>query len=297
MIESPFHLHFLDSGSFSLRQLARKHAESNRCSQWEFYDTDDHWEYLDDYATFVKKYRHAIDYYANVDVIGSPELSWRNLKYLERKHGLQPVPVIHYGSSMDWLKRHLKEGYEFIGLGGMIAKGGFGVRSSSRWLDGCFDLICNSPDRLPQVRTHGFGMAGPYAVRYPWWSIDTAGWAKASGFGKVMVPHKRRGRWVFDFPAPYLLPVSELAPQQKEKGRHLFSISKAERALLYEWFDKEIEVPIGKTGDDGSVIEKGIINDTNCRRVANIKFYEIMRRSIPPYPWPWSLHVRKGFDL
>src|SRR5262245_48519493 len=113
--------HFFDSGSFTLWTKAREYAQGKpEKRKWDYYDKEDFWKYIDSYAAFVKRYKIAIDLYANVDVIPNPELSWRNLKYLEDKHGLTPVPVIHYGTDLEWLKRHMASGYDIIGLGGLV---------------------------------------------------------------------------------------------------------------------------------------------------------------------------------
>ena len=81
---------FMDSGSFSLWTRAAKWAKENGLDEpWGFYDTEEFWSYIDGYASFIKKNHRGIDLYANVDVIPNPELSWRNLRYLEDEHDLR----------------------------------------------------------------------------------------------------------------------------------------------------------------------------------------------------------------
>src|SRR5438552_1722463 len=108
--------HFFDSGSFSLWTAAEEYAKRHNCSRWKFYDSKRHWRYVEDYAAFVKKYSLAIDLYANVDVIPNAELTWRNQQYLEQKHGLCPVPVVHYTCDLKWLQHYMDLGYELIAL-------------------------------------------------------------------------------------------------------------------------------------------------------------------------------------
>ena len=108
---------FLDSGSFSLKREAETYRKENPgCDVWDYYHSDAHFRYLDDYADFIKQYGEAIDYYANVDVIRNAELSWRNLRYLEDEHKLTPVPVLHNDCDSQWIRKHLEYGYDFIAV-------------------------------------------------------------------------------------------------------------------------------------------------------------------------------------
>jgi hypothetical protein len=61
---------------------------------FSIYDTDMFWQYVDEYAAFIKEYRDGIDFFANVDVIQDPKRTWKVQKYLENEHGLDPVPVV-----------------------------------------------------------------------------------------------------------------------------------------------------------------------------------------------------------
>ena len=65
--------HFLDSGAFSLFSIAQKYQKENNCDVWDFYNTKEFWKYINDYAKFIKKYKIAIDLYANLDAIPNPE--------------------------------------------------------------------------------------------------------------------------------------------------------------------------------------------------------------------------------
>lgn len=141
---------FLDSGAFS---IAYKHAYNEKTGQrhFEYYDTPAFWKYVDSYIRFIKKFEGAIDYYANVDAIGNPDISWKVLKYMESK-GTHPIPVIHFGASMDILKKHMDAGYTYIGFGG-----GAKVDSSSYigWADSAWQYICPSSNKYhPLLKVH-----------------------------------------------------------------------------------------------------------------------------------------------
>jgi len=288
--------HFLDSGSFTLRTKATEYAAANGVEDYAFYETEEFWKYMNDYAAFIKEHAVAIDHYANVDVIPNAELTWRNQEYLEDRHGLDPVPVVHFGSDLKWLHHYINEGYKYIALGGLVAAGGFGHRGSAKeWLDACFNIICDTKDRLPKVRVHGFGLAvGPLTIRYPWYSIDSSAWTKQGGFGQIVVPHKRKGNWVYSKPSPYAVNISN---EGRKLPDHFLKMSKQERNIIKEWL-KEIDMPLGKTGSDGEVLKKGVTNWHKYRRAACLLFYEKLRESIPEWPWPFKAKTKsKGFGL
>lgn len=165
---------FLDSGAFALRKYA---VGSN---PWSYYNSRDYFLYL--------------DHYANVDVIGNAELTWRNQQYLEDK-GLHPVPVIHFKTNMKWVQWYLDHGYRRIGLGGLV--GSAGTSSAERWLYQAFELMIGE-DRCPLVQIHGFGIVNyRLLLNYPWWSVDSAAAIKESSRGCCFVPHCRGGEYVF----------------------------------------------------------------------------------------------------
>jgi hypothetical protein len=282
--------HFLDSGAFTLTTKADEYARINNCSKWDFYDTNEHWDYVDSYAAFVKEYKVAIDLYANVDAIGNAELTWRNQLYLEKKHGLDPVPVFHQRSDMKWFKRYLARGHEVIGLGWLNSRG-FGP-ALYEWLDATFGVACPAPSRLPLVKLHGFGVTSFKAMtRYPWWSVDSATWTKTGAFGGVIIPHRAGGEWKFDR-APYTLWFTEDAPAAEDKGKHYKNVSRAERKIIDLWLD-EIGVPLGEDDTDGEPKVLGVLNHHSERNVANLLYFERFRLSLPEYPWAFRPPPRR----
>lgn len=285
-------LFFLDSGAHSLytkHVIKRKHADG-----YAFYDTKEFWQYVDAYAGFIKEHHDSIDYYANVDVIFNPKKSWEVLKYLEREHGLFPIPVIHYGTSLEWVHKHLREGYTYLGLGGLGQEAT--AKAYRSWADGVFEIICPPPNRLPIVKTHGFAMtAYELLKRYPWFSVDSATWTKVGANGCIMVPHKRGKEFTFEI-KPYHIIVSNESTTQESGGKHYKALSPNEKKTINEWLDL-IEVPFGKTAKDGTIIEYGVTNRHSERKIANLKFFEGLRNWLPPYPWPFKGTANKGFGL
>jgi hypothetical protein len=288
-----FKRHFFDSGAFSLIAKAKKYARKTGKPETAYYDTQRFYRFMDGYAEFVKKYHYFFDHYSNMDAIPHAELSYRNQKYLEREHGLHPVPVFHYGNDLRWLKRYIEDGYDYIGIGAMARAKPLPRRA---WLDRVFDFVCDTKDRCPRVRLHGFGVTGyRMMVRYPWYSLDSAAWTKLGGMGGIiMVPHRRDGKWTFDEP-PYVLRVSEDSPQRGQLGKHFQTMSKAERKVIRDWLE-HIDVPFGRM--DGDVIaEYGVSTRHSERKRANLHFFEALRRSLPDYPWAFRGGKGKGFGI
>ncbi len=285
-------LFFLDSGAHSL--YTKEVIKKKHVGGYAFFESDAFWVYVDSYAEFVRKHERYIDYYANVDVIFNPELSWKVLKYLEKEHGLHPLPVVHYGTSLKWIEKHLEAGYEFIGLGGLGQEAT--AKAYKRWADQVFTRLCPPPDYTPIVRTHGFAMtAYGLLLRYPWFSVDSATWTKVGAFGSIMVPHKRAGKFVFS-EKPYNISVSEDSPDRKVLGKHITTMSKGERQIVMEWLET-INIPYGTNDENGEPVEFGVCNRHSERKVANLLFFEKLRESLPLYPRSFKPVAKQGFEL
>jgi hypothetical protein len=283
--------HFLDSGSFTLWTEAKEYAKEHKTDEWAFYDTPAFYEYMDGYAAFVKKHQEAIDYYANVDAIPNPELTWRNQQYLENTHGLVPVPVVHYRTEMKWLERYVDAGHGFIALGGLV--GSTDQAECRAWLDRCFQIICDTKDRLPRVKVHGFGVTvHELLLRYPWYSVDSTSWTQVGAYGGILVPKRKGGTWDFLAP-PMNLKVSHDSPDKLIKGKHAATLLVGEKQVLRDWL-AEINVPFGKVDRDGTVVEPGVLTTHSYRKVANLLYYERLCQALPAYPWPYRTVSRRA---
>ena len=280
--------HFFDSGAYSQKQEAKKYGRMNKVSRWAYYDTEDFFAYMDRYACFVKKYSASIDYYANVDAIFHPELTYRNQKYLEEKHGLSPVPVVHYSHRRDvsWVQRYMDEGYTFIGIGGMAEDAS--QEECRTWIDAVFDLVCDTPDRCPRVHLHGFGITTHWMLwRWPWASVDSTAWSKGAAFGRILVPRpdERTGGWNF-LERPYVIFTSEESPHRGEELNYL-TMGPEMQAKIRKWLDF-VGVPLGESGPDGSRVIPGVINRHTERRLAGLRYFEHLQKHLPTYPWPFE---------
>lgn len=278
---------FLDSGAHTLYNFHVKGKVKKNQDTYKWYTTKEFYDYMDKYANFVKANIESIDYYATVDVIYNPELSWKSLKYLENEHGLKPVPVIHCKTDLRWLDKHLEAGYKYIGIGGL---GQESTRFTyTQWADKVFDRIADPRTRNPTVKIHGFAMTSlDLMQRYPWYSVDSASWTKASGFGVVFVP-QFRDELFLPLEKPSLICFSYKPSALKAKGKHYFQLSPKEKEIVDHWCKDYLKIPIGKVKGN-KVIRHGLLTHFGPRAVANLKYFEFMRKALPK--WPWAFHIK-----
>jgi len=285
-------LHFLDSGAFSQLTLSIEYAKEHNCKRWKYYRTKEFKEYMDGYAAFIKKYKKGIDYYTNLDVIHNPKLTWKNQQYLEKEHGLSPVPVVHFNSDskqlykigLHWLGHYIDHGYEMIGLGGIAKEA---TRSEgTRWFDACFNLICDKDTRLPQVKIHGFGVSSvKWWLRYPWYSIDSTSIYKKAGYGWILVPRKKGDSFDFTQP-PFHVKISDASSFIDVWGKYYDAYSEdSERKKNIDDWLKYINVPLGHAA------QVGVRNDWTYRVIANYCYYDLMFKTLPEWPWPFGIKI------
>ena len=281
----------MESGAFTMWRLSIAYQHKNNTTRWAYYNTQEFWDYMDAYAAFIKKHSAYIDLYANIDVIDNPELTWRNQRYLEDKHKLRPVPVVHIGTSPNELLRYIRTRHDLIGLGG-LAGSRVSRRIKQQWLDKCFNIICDNPKRIPRVKIHGFGVSGFHLLlRYPWWSVDSTTWLRCSSYGYIMIPHKRGNKFVFNIP-PYIIGTSMKSSSRKKKGMHYTTISKKAAQIVKEWLHL-IQIPIGKVDKEGKEIEEGVLTLYTHRHIANLIFFQRLIETLPPWPTPFKSIKRR----
>lgn len=188
---------FLDSGAFSLGNMKLTPAKNE--------------EYRDQYGEFVTRRGNklAIDFFANLDVIGDPELTWQNQLYLESVHRCQPMPVVHFGTDDDlkWLTKYIDKGHAYIGLGGLVKAN---PTKRHTWVAKCFELANKRNTSEKTIKFHGFGVGTqPLMAAFPWHSVDSSSWSQAGGSGRIFVPPFEDGEFKFDKP-PRTIQVSEM---------------------------------------------------------------------------------------
>lgn len=140
---------------------------------------------IQEYIDFIKTHQDHLTVYANLDVIGSPEGTWKNQRRME-KAGLMPLPCFHYGEDPKWLVMYLSRGYEYIALGGMVP---ISTPDLKIWLDDIWKNYLTDAEGMPIIKVHGFGLTSNSLMRrYPWFCmteedhevLTKKGWASLS---------------------------------------------------------------------------------------------------------------------
>jgi hypothetical protein len=271
---------FIDSGAHGLynEHVLRKGHKHG----YGWFETNGFKHYMDKFAEFIKKNESTIKNYANVDVIFNPELTWKSQEYLEKEHGLHPIPVIHFGTPRKWLEKYLDKGYDYIALGGL----GQEAQQSHyvAWADNMFEIICNNKDKLPVCKVHGFAMTSWYLMtRYPWWSVDSTTWLSLAMYGQLIVPPRVKGKWRYDKQFN-IVRASETSSKVKKQVRgHLMKY--VEDYVHEKGFSigKNIEIAGKKL-----ILEPGVANDTHTRSTLNaLYFVDLSTEYLPKWPWPF----------
>lgn len=313
----------MDSGAHSLynEEVLKKDKVRNDYSYFQLSNRKFR-RYVDRYAKFIKKHRSCIDMYVNVDVIYNPELTWETQLYLEKEHGLNPVPVVHLNTGLEWVEKYVRRGHEILGIGGLGQ--GATAENYTDWADQVFDFLCPLPSRLPIIKPHGFAMTSCALMRrYPWWSVDSASWAKVGAHGSIYAPiPKWKGGFAFgeEFgDQPNIVNFSYRSPTLEEGKPKAFVYMNSElQQGVLRWL-KKINVPFGEIGDaDGhpvnmleaaellqreaeeakkpkkkdrekvlTVLERGVISHYGSRGIANLRFFEEFVKTLPDWPYPW----------
>ena len=281
---------------------------------------------IQQYIQFIKDNEKYIDHYANLDVIGDPVATLNNQKLMESQ-GLKPLPCFHHGEDWSYLQNYI-DNYEYIAIGGMAV--GFTTEQRRDFLDMVWDRICDTPDRMPKCKVHGFGVtAFDILLRYPWWSVDSTSWVMTSRFGDIYVPRKSFGKYIYDKP-PWKVCVSDRSPGVDEEGQHIRNFTEMERDIILEyihgqgftlgksefikiedwktykpgdnerWFGSDVDDTEDYSFDKNEtsyrilerVIEIGLCNDHKKRDEMNIIYFKNLEESFPP--WPWAFRKSKG---
>ena len=278
-----------------------------------FYETKEFKDFRDAYIEFVLKNDKYLDGYVNMDVINDAEGSYKAQKFMEAR-GCHPMPVYHLTDAQDdiWLQRYIDNGYDWICIGGITPNP---VTTLLEPLDRIWSNILTDKDGMPKVKVHGLACTSHRLLfRYPWYSADSATWTKLGAWGGIYVPRKVAGAYSFgaDSP-PYGIQVSTESSKIGDKDNHFIPLGKATpnvQKAITDWLDY-IGVPIGAGGKvrekemGGGVIEsiakripshgvddskqkKGVINDYQCRMMANLSFWQAMEEALPDWPRPFE---------
>ena len=161
---------------------------------------------IDDYGDKLLQFLQHFDVAANLDVIPGKQgmaakdltreitddaarQSWANYLILTDKmkangiDGNRIMPIYHQGESIDWLKRMVDHGCDYIGIS---PSNDYATGQRALWLDDVYEYLNKLP-KLP--RTHGYAVTSPVLMRqYPWFSVDSSSWIQLGGYGCVSTP-------------------------------------------------------------------------------------------------------------
>ena len=289
---------FLDSGAHGL--YTEKVIKVKHQAGYNFFETDEFWQYVDEYAAFVKQHLDRLTVYANVDVIFNPQMTWKVQRYLEDEHGLKPLPVFHYGTPVKWLKKYM-DNYDYIALGGLGQE--VTLQEYINFGDNSFNLLCDNPKRIPKWKIHGFAMTSPRLMRrWPWYSVDSTTWLKLAAYGKVLVPKRRKGQWNFA-EDPWVVDISAKSKKAEFAGTHINAFTPKEKEVIFEYF-KEQGFVLGSSvikKVDGKAVEEvevdGVSNSYRIREELNINYFMQFADSLPKWPWAFEMREVNGFGL
>lgn len=287
--------------SFNFYKNEREFVMENECSIFLDSGAFSAWSKgvkidIDEYISFIKQHQEYLTYYAVLDVIGDPDKTYENQKYME-KQGVSPIPCYHYGEDVSWLKRYLNEGHEFIALGGMVP---ISTRDLLSWLDNLFSQYLTDEEGLPKVKIHGFGMTSlKLMLRYPWYSVDSTSWVLTGRFGSVFVPKWSGGEYVYDEDS-WKVCVSIKSPSIRDAGKHFSTFGPDSQEKILQYFDmKGYKVGKSVVNEKGEIedIESGLCNDYKQRDELNIIYFLDLEKHIPEWPWPFKITTKKRMGL
>jgi hypothetical protein len=66
---------------------------------------------------YIEENKEHITDYVALDVLGDGQITWLYYQIMRLK-GFQPIPVYHYGTDEEYLKRYIEDGASFVALGG-----------------------------------------------------------------------------------------------------------------------------------------------------------------------------------
>jgi hypothetical protein len=267
---------------------------------------------LRDYIDFIQEHKEHIAIYPCLDVIGNDIETWENQKIMEDE-GLTPMPVFHVEDNVKYLHKCLE--YDYFCLGGMA--GGASPNTRQHFLNDCFRIICDTEDRMPRSKVHGFGLASPSLMTaYPFYSVDTSSWVAYSRFGIVLVPQQDvKGIYRYE-KTPIKIFVTERSPKKATEGLHYKNLTASEKAAVLKYlklsgfqmgrsttFNATPDFQLGETetfmNKEKTIVERaeicGVSNSNAMRLSANMNYFQKIGESCPDYPWAWKTKIRSFF--
>ena len=169
----------MDSSAFSFHEFVRKRSGKYAGADLEKMREDT----IERYVDFAKRDGKKWDFYVTFDYVKHCPTIYEMTKRLE-KEGIRPVPVYHGDHGTEWIERYCKEGYKLIGIGSLIRS----YKNKKRYYDKCFNIA-----EKYGVLLHGLGQTAlSHMFMFPWYSLDSATWAKFAAYGFIIYPDLNR---------------------------------------------------------------------------------------------------------
>jgi len=189
------------------------------------------------YIEFVKRHQHLLDCYVALDVIPgslgrapgslkrprtleeikvSGAQSYANLQAMKAAGLRHAIPTFHQGEELCWLERMLRDGESYIGISPAKNMPWY---IQQPWLDRIFAIVTDRAGNA-LVKIHGFGIASvDFLKRYPFFSVDRAGWCSAAAKGKIYAPSYANGSPNY-LCRPTLVTISQESEQKPPKHKY-----------------------------------------------------------------------------
>lgn len=167
---------FVDSGAFTWYCQNVKKGQYGK-SDYAWVQSEKFKRFFENYMKVLKEIEEYVDAYAVLDVIGSYELTLENWKVM-RKNGLNPLPVLHFGSSVQAIEPYCMDGTKYIALGGLAVNSDFVVEV---WAEKIVKVI-----KERGIMVHGFGVSPMRKVACIFDTIDTALWIQDAGRRRLL---------------------------------------------------------------------------------------------------------------
>jgi len=229
---------------------------------------------IDNYMSYIKLHMDKIEVYANLDVIGDVEQTWKNQEIMEDA-GFTPLPVFHLEDPFpEYLIRCLN--YKYFCLGGMA---GETEKARIKFFKKSWELICDTPLNLPKCKVHGFGLNAPSLVqRFPWYSVDSSSWVYYARLGIIIMPKTSSDgyKYRYDKPPVVMFVSSRKDPATCKEHEHVKLLSEMELAKVVKYF-----------GDIGYTLEE-LAEDHKARDRVNMIYFLDMCQASPDYPWSYK---------
>lgn len=223
---------FLDSGAFSFQAHTYSKdvgvEERSRRGEAVHQRAKD---FAKRYVAFVKSHPPgAFDFYVNLDYVTSCPVIYEMHEYLN-KLGIRPIPVYHGDMGTDWMQRYVDGGHKLIGIGLNRAAGAQMGAKRRRYYDKCFEFATKAG-----ISLHGFMCTGSDMFAYPWYSVDSASWAKLAATGSIFrfIREGRRVRVVSCEISKKKTPkwVGEYSDLKDEVARHGYTFEELQSSYV-----------------------------------------------------------------